>query len=313
MALGGRIELASEEGRAASRWSCLGQSVGARSQGARGGPALFDAVDDGVAAGRQVLLEVLEPRVDALPPGGDEVDEQREVVDARVPLGADVALEPPEPAQHLVHQARALRQAAAQPAAPRCPFRHARRRRPSRGGFLRTPRRDGERLETFPRAFEHRFEVSGRIRSSVDAATRSIARSITSWSVADRENNPAAGCVLATSITSFRLELIAQHPTARRDESRLLVFDRSSEIRHRRFSDLPDELCGELAVVNDTRVSPGPDPDRTAAAARCCWSSSKTGSGRRSPDRRAAVEGRGAPRPRRADRASRRRSVARAP
>jgi S-adenosylmethionine:tRNA ribosyltransferase-isomerase len=56
-------------------------------------------------------------------------------------------------------------------------------------------------------------------------------------------------------------ELIAQHPTERRDESRLLVFDRSSgEIRHRRFSDLPDELRGELAVVNDTRVVPARIP-----------------------------------------------------
>jgi S-adenosylmethionine:tRNA ribosyltransferase-isomerase len=56
-------------------------------------------------------------------------------------------------------------------------------------------------------------------------------------------------------------ELIAQHPTERRDESRLLVFDRSSgEIRHRRFGDLPDELRGELAVVNDTRVVPARIP-----------------------------------------------------
>jgi S-adenosylmethionine:tRNA ribosyltransferase-isomerase len=52
-------------------------------------------------------------------------------------------------------------------------------------------------------------------------------------------------------------ELIAQHPTVRRDASRLLVYDRSSgEVRHRVFSDLPEELSGELAVVNDTRVVP---------------------------------------------------------
>jgi len=52
-------------------------------------------------------------------------------------------------------------------------------------------------------------------------------------------------------------ELIAQHPAARRDESRLLVLDRASgDVRHRRFRDLPDELSGELAVVNDTRVVP---------------------------------------------------------
>jgi S-adenosylmethionine:tRNA ribosyltransferase-isomerase len=53
-------------------------------------------------------------------------------------------------------------------------------------------------------------------------------------------------------------ELIAQHPPERRDDSRLLVYDRESgEVRHRRFSELPDELAPEeLVVVNDTRVLP---------------------------------------------------------
>jgi S-adenosylmethionine:tRNA ribosyltransferase-isomerase len=52
-------------------------------------------------------------------------------------------------------------------------------------------------------------------------------------------------------------ELIAQHPAARRDESRLLVYDRrSGAVRHRRFFELPEELSGELVVVNDTRVVP---------------------------------------------------------
>jgi S-adenosylmethionine:tRNA ribosyltransferase-isomerase len=52
-------------------------------------------------------------------------------------------------------------------------------------------------------------------------------------------------------------ELVAQHPAERRDESRLLVYDRSSgNVRHRVFRDLPEELSGELAVVNDTRVVP---------------------------------------------------------
>jgi S-adenosylmethionine:tRNA ribosyltransferase-isomerase len=56
-------------------------------------------------------------------------------------------------------------------------------------------------------------------------------------------------------------ELIAQHPAERRDESRLLVHDRATgETRHRRFSDLPDELRGELVVVNDTRVVPARIP-----------------------------------------------------
>jgi S-adenosylmethionine:tRNA ribosyltransferase-isomerase len=56
-------------------------------------------------------------------------------------------------------------------------------------------------------------------------------------------------------------ELIAQHPSERRDESRLLVFERvTGAVRHRRFSDLPDELGGELVVVNDTRVVPARIP-----------------------------------------------------
>jgi S-adenosylmethionine:tRNA ribosyltransferase-isomerase len=52
-------------------------------------------------------------------------------------------------------------------------------------------------------------------------------------------------------------ELIAQHPAAQRDASRLFVYDRTSgAVRHRSFADLPAELSGELAVVNDTRVVP---------------------------------------------------------
>jgi S-adenosylmethionine:tRNA ribosyltransferase-isomerase len=53
-------------------------------------------------------------------------------------------------------------------------------------------------------------------------------------------------------------ELIAQRPLARRDESRLLVYERrTGAVRHRRFGELPDELRrGELVVVNDTRVVP---------------------------------------------------------
>jgi len=53
-------------------------------------------------------------------------------------------------------------------------------------------------------------------------------------------------------------ELIAQRPLARRDRSRLLVYERASgAVRHRRFDELLDELPPEtLTVVNDTRVLP---------------------------------------------------------
>jgi S-adenosylmethionine:tRNA ribosyltransferase-isomerase len=63
-----------------------------------------------------------------------------------------------------------------------------------------------------------------------------------------------------TSALEYELppELIAQQPAERRDESRLLVYERTSgEVRHRRFSELPEELApDELVVVNETRVIP---------------------------------------------------------
>jgi S-adenosylmethionine:tRNA ribosyltransferase-isomerase len=49
-------------------------------------------------------------------------------------------------------------------------------------------------------------------------------------------------------------ELVAQHPAARRDESRLLVYSRASgAVSHHVFRELP-ELVSGLTVVNDTRV-----------------------------------------------------------
>src|SRR5215210_182778 len=64
---------------------------------------------------------------------------------------------------------------------------------------------------------------------------------------------------MKTSELEYELppELIAQRPAARRDESRLLVYEHATgEVRHRRFSELPEELAGELVVVNETRVIP---------------------------------------------------------
>lgn len=53
-------------------------------------------------------------------------------------------------------------------------------------------------------------------------------------------------------------ELIAQHPPKRRDESRLLVLDRSGgDVRETRFSNFPRFLIeGDILVVNETRVIP---------------------------------------------------------
>jgi S-adenosylmethionine:tRNA ribosyltransferase-isomerase len=55
--------------------------------------------------------------------------------------------------------------------------------------------------------------------------------------------------------------LIAQRPQTRRDESRLLVYERvSGKIDHRRFAELPDVIGEALVVVNDTRVVPARIP-----------------------------------------------------
>jgi S-adenosylmethionine:tRNA ribosyltransferase-isomerase len=56
-------------------------------------------------------------------------------------------------------------------------------------------------------------------------------------------------------------ELIAQHPAARRDESRLLVYTRATgEVEHRVFRELPEIVPASLTVVNDTRVVPARFP-----------------------------------------------------
>src|SRR5438309_10666115 len=56
-------------------------------------------------------------------------------------------------------------------------------------------------------------------------------------------------------------ELIAQHPLARRDESRLLVYPRVSQrVHERRFAELPDVIGDALVVVNDSRVVPARIP-----------------------------------------------------
>src|ERR1700677_1035254 len=53
-------------------------------------------------------------------------------------------------------------------------------------------------------------------------------------------------------------ELIATHPAARREESRLLGYHREgNRIEHRHFYDLPEYLAADdLLVLNDSKVRP---------------------------------------------------------
>lgn len=53
-------------------------------------------------------------------------------------------------------------------------------------------------------------------------------------------------------------ELIAQHPSEKRDESRMMVLDKTSgEIQHKHFFDILDELSdGDCLILNNTKVLP---------------------------------------------------------
>jgi S-adenosylmethionine:tRNA ribosyltransferase-isomerase len=65
---------------------------------------------------------------------------------------------------------------------------------------------------------------------------------------------------MLTSDFDYQLprELIAQHPSEKREGCRMMVLDRTARTReHRIFSDLPQYLRpGDLLVLNDTRVFP---------------------------------------------------------
>ena len=106
-------------------------------------------------------------------------------------------------------------------------------------------------------------------------------------------------------------ELIAQHPAARRDGSRLLVYERATgDVRHRRFSDLADELRNELVVVNDTRVVPARIPIDVAARRGAAARAHRRRHMGRAGAADAAAQAGHALWPGRADRASRRRPLA---
>ena len=114
----------------------------------------------------------------------------------------------------------------------------------------------GERLDLDARALERGFELGRRDppgRGFRDPRFRPFECLLVHGA------GGYAGRRMDTSELDYDLpsELIAQHPAERRDASRLLVYDRASgAVRHRTFAELPDELSGELAVVNDTRVVP---------------------------------------------------------
>ena len=201
-------------------------------------------------------LEALEAFIDTTPARADEVDEECEVVDARMPLGEEVALDPLEAANRLVQEATNLgdvpcdgedlgTDAVANGGAHVLRDRHF-----ELGGG------DGQRLDLSARTLERGLD-RGRLGSSrlpppQSAASPARARECP-WARGYSQRR------MDTSLLEYDLpdELVAQTPIEPRDASRLLVYRRASgAIEHRTVAELPDVLGGELVVVNDTRVVP---------------------------------------------------------
>jgi len=207
-------------------------------------------VDDGNA------LEASEPGVDTAPARAHEVDEECEVIDARVAFREEVALDSLEASDRLIQQTADLgdvachRENLGAKAVSHC---HADLRR--NGRFeLRCGGR--ECLDLVTRALERGLDRAGRgttCRRVRDPLLRTFERE----GVHRRRGYSPRR--MDSSVLDYDLppELVAQHPVEPRDSSRLLVYRRDSgAVEHARFSDLPDLVDDRLLVVNDTRVMP---------------------------------------------------------
>ena len=201
-------------------------------------------------------FEALEPCVDTAPPGADEVDEKREVVDTGVPLGEKVALEALEPPDCLVQQSADLcdvtrdgHHLCAQPISHGAS--DVGRNRCLELGSCRS-----ESLDLLARAHERGFDVGGR-RSACGRVCDSLLGSLEGQGIHARRGYSPRRMDTAELDYDLPPELIAQHPAEPRDASRLLVYRRSSGgIEHRTFSELPALVGDRLVVVNDTKVVP---------------------------------------------------------
>jgi S-adenosylmethionine:tRNA ribosyltransferase-isomerase len=224
---------------------------------------ILDPVDDRAALlleplleAREDRLDAAEPRIHARPARTDEIDEEREVVDACMPVGDGLPFDGAQPVDHVVQEPADLGEVprdrqhlVAEPVLHR-PL-DARGQVVRRGGRGRR-----ERLELRAGALEDTVEGGG-VRTLLDPLPRALDRALVHlWQM-----YRAVGMRVDELDYDLPPGLIAQEPKARRDESRLLVYDRvSGQVDHRTFADLPDVIGDALVVVNDTRVVPARIP-----------------------------------------------------
>jgi S-adenosylmethionine:tRNA ribosyltransferase-isomerase len=204
-------------------------------------------------------LEPVEAPFDAAPAGRDELHKEREVLDACLALGHEVSLETFESADRLRGEtadlgemlrdgndliAKSLLDGRVEPLGhPRLELRG----------------RDGERFETGVRTLEESLEC-GLVGPAIASVGEADSGSVDCVAIHGRSLVFVTDVGMRASELDYELppELIAQRPLDRRDESRLLVFDRAAgAIEHATFTDLPSLVPPEtLVVVNDTRVLP---------------------------------------------------------
>ena len=210
-------------------------------------------LDDGAL---QPLLETREPGLDAVPSRGDEVDEDPEVVDPRVPFGEELLLEALEASQRLVHAAANLGEAPAHgDDLPGDPVAH-RDRDLLRERLLEIVGDTREAHDLRARALERRVETGAR-HALAGAAGDPLSCPFQCFGVHGAQGYARRRMRSSELDYDLPAELVAQRPVEPRDASRLLVHDRVTGVtRHRSFADLPGELDGHLVVVNDTRVVP---------------------------------------------------------
>jgi S-adenosylmethionine:tRNA ribosyltransferase-isomerase len=179
-----------------------------------------------------------------------------------VPLGEELTLDPLEPPNRLAGEPAHLGEVAAD--------REHLGLEPLADGLAHLAGKRGldlggevsEGLDLLPRPLQRRLDVTG-LDAPFGGGRQALLRTLDGGLVHERKV-PCSPDGMKVSELDYELpsELIAQRPLDRRDDSRLLVYERASgEVRHRRFSELPEELVrGELVVANDTRVVPARIP-----------------------------------------------------